>query len=366
MFGQLFEKRKLSAMYLVGLPFLIFPLYYNWGTSHFPVILLSTLLFAWFYLSLLFSKSAWYDGLAWGYLVLFIAFNSFFGNINFSLFLFHLSNLLTWHYSKDRWTYRSLSYLALLALVIAVVLLKPFPNDVRVFVILMHIFGLMMMVFGRMQLRAEEAERKIQEQYRSINLLSAENERHRIGRDLHDTLGHVFAMMTIKTELAIKQLEKNKLDLVDKELRELHQISRSSMQEVRTIVSNLSERRLTEELLQLKEMVDLTGLDLTIDNKLDTDLLLPQTQSNLIMISRELTNNLLKHSQASQARLSLKADKAKLIVEMIDDGKGFKTLNGQELLSIRQRLAGVRGEVEVVSKQYPTKIVVSFEEEEMI
>ena len=33
----------------------------------------------------------------------------------------------------------------------------------------------------------------MEEQNRTINILSAENERNRIGRDLHDTLGHTFA-----------------------------------------------------------------------------------------------------------------------------------------------------------------------------
>lgn len=51
------------------------------------------------------------------------------------------------------------------------------------------------------------------EKNRTINLLLAENERNRIGRDLHDTLGHVFAAMTLKTELALKQLEKKNMTL---------------------------------------------------------------------------------------------------------------------------------------------------------
>ncbi len=54
-------------------------------------------------------------------------------------------------------------------------------------------------------------EKKIAEQNQYINILSAENERNRIGRDLHDSLGHTFAMMTLKTELALKLLEKKEL-----------------------------------------------------------------------------------------------------------------------------------------------------------
>ena len=35
----------------------------------------------------------------------------------------------------------------------------------------------------------------------------AENERNRIGRDLHDSLGHTFAMLSVKTELAQQFLQ---------------------------------------------------------------------------------------------------------------------------------------------------------------
>ncbi len=42
---------------------------------------------------------------------------------------------------------------------------------------------------------------------RHINTLIAEQERHRIGQDLHDTLGHVFASLSLKSELAYKLID---------------------------------------------------------------------------------------------------------------------------------------------------------------
>ena len=37
----------------------------------------------------------------------------------------------------------------------------------------------------------------------------AEQERNRIGQDLHDTLGHVFASLSVKSELAAKLIDKD-------------------------------------------------------------------------------------------------------------------------------------------------------------
>ena len=42
-----------------------------------------------------------------------------------------------------------------------------------------------------------------------INILIAEQERNRIGQDLHDTLGHVFASLSVKSELAAKLIDKD-------------------------------------------------------------------------------------------------------------------------------------------------------------
>ena len=70
-------------------------------------------------------------------------------------------------------------------------------------------------------------------------MLLAENERNRIGRDLHDTLGHVFAAMTLKTELALKQLER-KIRPCQKQLEELNHSRSSCMTlEILSIILNL-------------------------------------------------------------------------------------------------------------------------------
>lgn len=365
MLGRWFDFRKISPMYLLGLLFLFFPIYYAYVSLVFLPVLLASLGFAWFYLSILLSKSPLYVALAWVYLLGYIAYFSLLVNPQFSLFLFNLSNLLTWHFDKDRLTYRTVSYALLLVIVLLYVFMGGFVLEVKVAMVILHGFGVSMMVFGRLEQRTLEAERKVQVQAVSVNRLLAENERQRISRDLHDTLGHVFAMMTIKTELALKQLDKGEVTLVGKELRELHQISRQSMSDVRQIINNLSVGQLKDELTALSELFAMTSIELTVDNHLDSRHLSPKTQSLLIMLLRELTNNVIKHSQASYCRLLLKREDRAIILECKDDGVGFQTLNGQELISIRERLVAMSGQVTIVSQSQPTVIrVVLMEGEE--
>lgn len=101
---------------------------------------------------------------------------------------------------------------------------------------------------------------------------------------MHDTLGYVFAAMTLKTELALKQLEKGKYDPVRKELEELNQTSRSSMHDVRNIINNLKFRNLKEEIEQLEQFFAMTDIDYHLQNELNLSAMSPVMQSTLCMI----------------------------------------------------------------------------------
>ena len=204
-------------------------------------------------------------------------------------------------------------------------------------------------------------EEALAEQNRTINILSAENERNRIGRDLHDTLGHTFAMMSLKSELALKQMDKEQYDAARKNLEELNQISRDSMYEVREIVNKLKYRTVAEELLELERLFDLSDIVLTVDSSLDLESLSPVSQSTLSMVLRELANNVIKHSQAESCQIRLRRDYG-IVLEFEDDGCGFKEVTGQELHSIRERLSLVDGDLEILSQSHPTIIRVHLKE----
>uniref|UniRef100_UPI0023F97C9A sensor histidine kinase n=1 Tax=Streptococcus orisratti TaxID=114652 RepID=UPI0023F97C9A len=188
-----------------------------------------------------------------------------------------------------------------------------------------------------------------------------ENERNRIGRDLHDTLGHTFAMMSLKTELALKQMEKGQYEAVQQQLEELNQISKDSMKEVRELINNLKFRTVTEELDNITDMFALSDIELTVDNQLELNVLSPVIQSSLTMILQELTTNIVKHAQAKHCQISLTHSEG-LKVRVEDDGIGFAKLTGHELHSVRERLHLVKGEVVILSSQHPTIIEVTLEE----
>ncbi len=137
--------------------------------------------------------------------------HEFWGNLQFSLFIFNLSNMLGWYYKENRPTYRTVSYGILLLAIILWALFGPVPFEMRAFALVIHFFGLALLIFSWIETKRAALQQRLQEQNASINLLLAENERNRIGQDLHDTLGHVFAMLSVKAELVQTLLDHDQM-----------------------------------------------------------------------------------------------------------------------------------------------------------
>ena len=351
--------QKNDFAYFVSLIFLVFPVLGVFG-GYFPVwTIVLTGLFTIAYLLMVYLKKAYSKWIPflWFYTLAYIIFMTLTFQGGMMWFIFFNVNLLVWRFEDSISSYRFLSFLAtLLILTLSSFLLT---DDLGTHLMSMAIllFSLGMYYF---QNRIRQ-ERKMEEANRTINILSAENERNRIGRDLHDTLGHTFVMMSLKTELALKQMDKEQYEAARKNLEELNQISRDSMYEVREIVNKLKYRTVAEELLELERLFDLSDIVLTVDSSLDLESLSPVSQSTLSMVLRELANNVIKHSQAESCQIRLRRDHG-IVLEFEDDGCGFKEVTGQELHSIRERLSLVDGDLEILSQSHPTIIRVYLKE----
>ncbi|AWN21218.1 sensor histidine kinase [Streptococcus sobrinus] len=351
---------RTDILYLKGLVFLTFPIlgiFY----SVFPFwSIWLTLGFALAYLGLIYltDRHKILLGLFWFYSLFYIIFTSFSFTESMVWFFFFNANILVWRFRTKLVSYQMISFLLAMLLIIIVGFNRVQDVSGRIMVIILPIFVLAMMAVYRNMQISEEAQEKIQQQNRYINLLSAENERNRIGRDLHDSLGHTFALLSLKLDLASKQLDQGQTQAVKEQLRELSDITHSSMADVRRLVNELKYRSLTEELADLENILSLTNIAFQMDNQLEKEVLTQEVQSHLTMILRELVTNMVKHAQAKHCRISLSRSQSELILEVSDDGVGFAQLTGRELHSIRERLTKLGGSVTIISPRQPTQIEV--------
>ncbi len=242
--------KSIDYMYWASLVFMVFPIFYvvigeipSWH-------LLVDILFVVAYLGVLTTKNQRLSWLFWGIMLVYVAGNTAFVAVNYIWFFFFLSNLLIYHFgvrslkSLHVWT-----FLLTQVLVVGQLLIIQRIEVAFLFYLLVILAFVDLMTFGMVRIRVVEDLKEAQaKQNAQINLLLAENERSRIGQDLHDSLGHTFAMLSVKTDLALQLFQMEAYPQVEKELREIQQISKESMREVRTIVENLKSRTLASEL----------------------------------------------------------------------------------------------------------------------
>ena len=352
--------KSIHYMFWASLIFMIFPIL--------PVVtgelavwhLLIDILFIVAYLGVLTTKILRLSWIFWGIMLVYVAGNTAFVAVNYIWFFFFLSNLLIYHFgvrslkSLHVWTF----LLAQVLVVGQLLIIQKIEVEFLLYLLAILTF-IDLMTFGLVRIRIVEDLKEAQaKQNAQINLLLAENERSRIGQDLHDSLGHTFAMLSVKTDLALQLLQMQAYPQMEKELKEIHQISKDSMNEVRTIVENLKSRTLTSELETMKKMLEIAGIKVETDNQLDTASLTQELESTASMILLELVTNIIKHAKASKVYLKLERTEKELILTVRDDGCGFAFLKGDELHTVRDRVLPFSGEVKVISWKQPTEVQV--------
>ena len=189
-----------------------------------------------------------------------------------------------------------------------------------------------LIIFAVFRYRIAQLERaRLAQQDFSRRLINAhETERRRIAGELHDSIGQSLAM--IKNRAVFSQMKIN--DEQTKEHLEIIAAQTSqTINEVREISYNLRpyllERLgLTQSVKSLiNEVADLEQVRITADIDDIDDLFDAEREMDLFRIIQEIVNNIVKHSEADAARVSIKKEAAQLTISAEDNGKGFDTGN---------------------------------------
>lgn len=353
------EKLKhIHHMFYVGLIFMAFPfasiIFGQIPWWHFFL----ALFFMVSYLGILITENKILTWLFWLYLLAYIGGNTFYIGTGFCWFYYYLSNILVYRFevSNFRSPFLWTAFLSQLILLGALLFNRYMGENDWLFVLIICLFIAIMtfsMVRNRMmeELKADHAKQNAQ-----INLLLAEKERHRIGRDLHDSLGHTFAMLSVKADLADQFLALGQVEKAQEQVQEIQAISQESMHQVREIVENLKQRTLARELETVQQMLEVAQVKVEIQNELDTASISPILESALAMVSLELATNMIKHAKATEAHLSYHSTETGVEMVAEDNGIGFAKVSDKDLHSIRERLELLGGELVISHRKNPTRI----------
>jgi signal transduction histidine kinase len=226
------------------------------------------------------------------------------------------------------------------------------------------VFGLVI-VFLHLLVDAALKERQGQEQLAVANTrlrqyalrveeLAAEQERNRIARDIHDSLGHSLTVFSIHLEAALRLLPSDPAE-TETLLLEIKQLNARALQEVRHSVTALRAdplqgRSLPDAISDLTtEFQSSTGIlpafDLQLQHPLSHEM-----KVTIYRIIQESLTNIRKHAAATEVRITIVRSLSELQVIIADNGKGFdltQNTTGFGLQGMQERTLALAGQLEI-------------------
>jgi PAS domain S-box-containing protein len=220
-------------------------------------------------------------------------------------------------------------------------------------------------ITSRMRAEAERAEAQAREararaEYTFQLIASQEAERTRIARELHDSLGQNLLLIKNRAQLEMAKMKLS--DDLREELQGISNLASQAITEVRQISHDLHPPQLdilglTRAIQALIDNADESS-GMTIDGKFDSvdDAFPREAATNIYRIVQECLNNILKHSRAKKARVTLERDVHEVQLRIEDNGCGFKTgensnaEKGLGLKNIAERVRMLGGKIKLDSK----------------
>ena len=227
--------------------------------------------------------------------------------------------------------------------------------------IFLFIYGIIRTSRERAKLitKLEFAQKELELAHQRDTELATLQERERLARDLHDSLGHALVAMSIQLE-AIQRLYKVDPNKASAQVDELKDLTRASMDDLRRSLAGLrapglGERRLSEALQTLS--VD-TGQRAHLEIKCHVaegaNQLSPTQAETLWRVAQEALANIERHAAARTVELQLEIESNSARLSIKDDGLGLppdaeKQHGHYGLRGMRERVEGLGGELTFIS-----------------
>ena len=183
-----------------------------------------------------------------------------------------------------------------------------------------------------------------------------EEERRRISRELHDRVLQLLTTIQLRSELCYTELIRKPEEL-ERELKTVAETAHKAATEIRSLLlekrptaqlaAGTLERRLKEEMAIFRAR---TGLKLDLECSIDAHDLPYEAEQQLYFALREGLINAIRHSRATELKLSLVQNRKTCRVSLIDNGIGFdlssaESSGGFGLKGMRERIEKVGGQL---------------------
>lgn len=202
-----------------------------------------------------------------------------------------------------------------------------------------------MLVFYTLYSRSiERSNQSLKLSQQEVQRLAQSAERERIGRDLHDVLGHTMSLIVMKSELASRLFDRDP-NAAAMQIREVENVAREALGQIRETIAGIRLAGLEAELANAR--LSLLAADIQLHYQLAPIELEPDVETVLALAVREAVTNIIRHSNARQVEVELVCSRNNLQLQISDDGKNALVRPGHGLTGMRERLELLGGRLEI-------------------
>ena len=221
----------------------------------------------------------------------------------------------------------------------------------------------------RMLQQSEESLRRL-----SLSLLrSQDEERRRIGRDLHDSVGQYLAALKMNLDALTSNFDLGNGE-AGEVLRQCTELAAESIKEVRTISYLLYPPMLEESGLEsaiqwyLDGFSKRSGIQISFDADADFGRLSRDAELAIFRVLQESLTNVHRHSGSTTAKVALRIVEGQVVLDVADAGKGIPTETLEEarrdsfgalgvgLRGMKERMRQLGGDLELTSSPAGTTL----------
>ncbi|MEG0259693.1 MAG: sensor histidine kinase [Lysinibacillus sp.] len=186
-------------------------------------------------------------------------------------------------------------------------------------------------------------------------------ERQRIARDLHDTLGQKLSMIGLKSDLAARLIERDPSQALV-EIKDIRQTASIALKEVRELVADMRTARFEDEMMRVSQILKAAEMELIFEGDIDTLHVPPLIENVLSMCLKEAVTNIVKHSGATKCEIAFHQNFKEIYLIVRDDGQGISNnkhalKSGNGLKGMQERLEFINGSFKLESQEGTTLTV---------
>ena len=182
--------------------------------------------------------------------------------------------------------------------------------------------------------------------HEEVRRLAALAERERIGRDLHDLLGHTLSLVALKSDLAGRLIERDP-HAARNEINDVSRVARDALAQVRRAVTGIRAAGLAAELASARLLLESDGVTLRYDAQ---EVALPADLETVLALSlREAVTNIQRHARATLAEVTLACSDGHVQLCIRDNGVGSAAVPGNGLAGMRERVEARGGRLRIDS-----------------